>query len=149
MCFFVGHCTLPESRPVHCWRLVLWSKSGIFQAPWRGLHDELHLLWTGTWTLEVWCYWCVHGSWAQLVENQNAKNTAQNYNSTLFSVWSNDCLLSPVFYIDQCQEPQTRAFYQIGETWDKVIHNIHYRCYCYGNGIGEMRCEPQQTYQGI
>lgn len=49
--------------------------------------------------------------------------------------------------IDQCQEPQTRAFYQIGETWDKVIHNIHYRCYCYGNGIGEMRCEPQQTYQ--
>ncbi|XP_047436103.1 fibronectin 1b isoform X2 [Mugil cephalus] len=49
--------------------------------------------------------------------------------------------------IDQCQEPQSRAFYQIGETWDKVIHSIHYRCYCYGNGIGEMRCEPQQTYQ--
>ncbi|KAF3686596.1 Fibronectin [Channa argus] len=49
--------------------------------------------------------------------------------------------------IDQCQEPQTRAFYQIGEAWDKVIHSIHYRCYCYGNGIGEMRCEPQQTYQ--
>uniref|UniRef100_A0A4W6CVQ9 Fibronectin n=1 Tax=Lates calcarifer TaxID=8187 RepID=A0A4W6CVQ9_LATCA len=49
--------------------------------------------------------------------------------------------------IDQCQEPQTRAFYQIGESWDKVIHNIHYRCYCYGNGIGELRCEPQQTYQ--
>uniref|UniRef100_A0A671XPW0 Fibronectin n=1 Tax=Sparus aurata TaxID=8175 RepID=A0A671XPW0_SPAAU len=45
--------------------------------------------------------------------------------------------------IDQCQEPQTRAFYQIGETWDKAIHGIHYRCYCYGNGIGEMRCEPQ------
>ncbi|XP_061526737.1 fibronectin 1b isoform X1 [Phycodurus eques] len=50
--------------------------------------------------------------------------------------------------IDQCQEPQTRAFYQIGEAWDKVIHGIHYRCYCYGNGIGEMRCEPQQNYQG-
>ncbi|XP_071344874.1 fibronectin 1b isoform X2 [Trachinotus anak] len=49
--------------------------------------------------------------------------------------------------IDQCQEPQTKAFYQIGETWDKVIHGIHYRCYCYGNGIGELRCEPQQTYQ--
>uniref|UniRef100_A0A8C9ZW86 Fibronectin n=1 Tax=Sander lucioperca TaxID=283035 RepID=A0A8C9ZW86_SANLU len=48
---------------------------------------------------------------------------------------------------DQCQEPQTRAFYQIGETWEKVIHGIHYRCYCYGNGIGELRCEPQQTYQ--
>ncbi|XP_049422207.1 fibronectin 1b isoform X2 [Epinephelus fuscoguttatus] len=49
--------------------------------------------------------------------------------------------------IDQCQEPQTRTFYQIGETWEKIIHNIRYRCYCYGNGIGEMRCEPQQTYQ--
>ncbi|XP_029284459.1 fibronectin 1b isoform X2 [Cottoperca gobio] len=48
--------------------------------------------------------------------------------------------------IDQCQEPQTRAFYQIGDTWDKVIHSINYRCYCFGNGIGEMRCEPQQTY---
>ncbi|XP_077481197.1 fibronectin 1b isoform X2 [Stigmatopora argus] len=50
--------------------------------------------------------------------------------------------------IDQCQEPQTRAFYQIGESWDKVIHGLHYRCYCYGNGIGEMRCEPQQDHQG-
>uniref|UniRef100_A0A665X9F0 Fibronectin n=1 Tax=Echeneis naucrates TaxID=173247 RepID=A0A665X9F0_ECHNA len=49
--------------------------------------------------------------------------------------------------IDQCQEPQTRAFHQIGEAWDKVIHGIHYRCYCYGNGNGELRCEPQQTYQ--
>ncbi|XP_051797108.1 fibronectin 1b isoform X2 [Acanthochromis polyacanthus] len=48
--------------------------------------------------------------------------------------------------IDQCQEPQTRVFYQIGETWDKVIHNIHYRCHCYGNGNGEMRCEPMQSY---
>lgn len=49
--------------------------------------------------------------------------------------------------IDQCQEPQTRTFYQIGETWDKAIHGSRYRCYCYGNGIGEMRCEPQQTSQ--
>uniref|UniRef100_A0A8C5D893 Fibronectin n=1 Tax=Gouania willdenowi TaxID=441366 RepID=A0A8C5D893_GOUWI len=49
--------------------------------------------------------------------------------------------------IDQCQEPQTRVFYQIGETWDKVNHGVLYRCYCYGNGVGEMRCEPQQTYQ--
>ncbi|XP_067441846.1 fibronectin 1b isoform X2 [Thunnus thynnus] len=47
--------------------------------------------------------------------------------------------------IDQCQEPQTRTFYQIGETWDKAIHGIQYRCYCYGNGIGEMRCEPQRS----
>lgn len=49
---------------------------------------------------------------------------------------------------DQCQEPQTRAFHQIGEAWDKSIHGVPYRCYCYGNGNGEMRCEPQQTYQG-
>uniref|UniRef100_A0A3B3DJ67 Fibronectin n=1 Tax=Oryzias melastigma TaxID=30732 RepID=A0A3B3DJ67_ORYME len=47
--------------------------------------------------------------------------------------------------IDQCQEPQNRVFYQIGEQWDKVIHGIQYRCHCYGNGIGEMSCEPQQT----
>ncbi|XP_029934954.1 fibronectin 1b isoform X5 [Myripristis murdjan] len=50
--------------------------------------------------------------------------------------------------IDQCQEPETRTFYQIGESWDKVIHGNHYRCYCYGNGIGELSCEPQQTFPG-
>ncbi|XP_064185485.1 fibronectin-like isoform X2 [Anguilla rostrata] len=50
--------------------------------------------------------------------------------------------------IDQCQEPETRAFYQIGESWDKVIHGIQYRCYCYGNGIGELSCEPQHTGSG-
>lgn len=85
-------------------------------------------------------------SW--LMSSAVGKYTVQHYSATFFFVQSNDCLFSPVFYIDQCQEPQTRAFYQIGETWDKVIHNIHYRCYCYGNGNGEMRCEPQQTYQG-
>ncbi|XP_043104871.1 fibronectin 1a [Puntigrus tetrazona] len=50
--------------------------------------------------------------------------------------------------IDQCQEPETRVFYQIGESWDKLIQGIHYRCYCYGNGIGELSCEPQQTFAG-
>ncbi|KAF4109421.1 fibronectin 1a isoform X2 [Onychostoma macrolepis] len=50
--------------------------------------------------------------------------------------------------IDQCQEPETRVFYQIGESWDKLIQGIHYRCYCYGNGIGELSCEPQQTFSG-
>uniref|UniRef100_A0A672SEP5 Fibronectin n=1 Tax=Sinocyclocheilus grahami TaxID=75366 RepID=A0A672SEP5_SINGR len=49
--------------------------------------------------------------------------------------------------IDQCQEPETRAFYQIGESWDKLIEGIHYKCYCYGNGIGELSCEPQ-TFSG-
>ncbi|KTG01456.1 hypothetical protein cypCar_00014182 [Cyprinus carpio] len=48
--------------------------------------------------------------------------------------------------IDQCQEPETRVFYQIGESWDKFIQGIHYRCYCYGNGIGELSCEPQQSF---
>uniref|UniRef100_A0A8B9LQP8 Fibronectin n=1 Tax=Astyanax mexicanus TaxID=7994 RepID=A0A8B9LQP8_ASTMX len=48
--------------------------------------------------------------------------------------------------IDQCQEPETRVFYQIGESWDKVIRGIHYRCHCYGNGIGELSCEPQQSF---
>ncbi|XP_029314550.1 fibronectin 1a [Cottoperca gobio] len=50
--------------------------------------------------------------------------------------------------IDQCQEPETRAFYKIGESWDKVIQGIMYKCYCYGNGIGELSCEPQQSYPG-
>lgn len=50
---------------------------------------------------------------------------------------------------DQCQEPETRVFYQIGESWDKVIHGIMYKCYCYGNGIGELSCEPQQSYPGM
>ncbi|XP_053184179.1 fibronectin 1a [Scomber japonicus] len=50
--------------------------------------------------------------------------------------------------IDQCQEPETRAFYQIGESWDKSINGIMYKCYCYGNGIGELSCEPQQSYPG-
>uniref|UniRef100_A0A8C2I6L1 Fibronectin n=1 Tax=Cyprinus carpio TaxID=7962 RepID=A0A8C2I6L1_CYPCA len=40
------------------------------------------------------------------------------------------------------------VFYQIGDSWDKLIQGIHYRCYCYGNGIGEMSCEPQQTFSG-
>ncbi|KAI2660497.1 Fibronectin [Labeo rohita] len=48
--------------------------------------------------------------------------------------------------IDQCLEPETRMFYQIGESWDKLIQGIHYRCHCYGNGIGELSCEPQQSF---
>ncbi|XP_062865412.1 fibronectin 1b [Trichomycterus rosablanca] len=44
--------------------------------------------------------------------------------------------------VDQCQEPESKAFYQIGEAWDKVIQNVRYRCSCYGNGIGELSCEP-------
>ncbi|MCI4393535.1 hypothetical protein PGIGA_G00158520 [Pangasianodon gigas] len=47
--------------------------------------------------------------------------------------------------IDQCQEAETKVFYQIGETWDKVSHGVRYRCTCYGNGIGEHACEPLQS----
>ncbi|KAI7808786.1 Fn1 protein [Triplophysa rosa] len=50
--------------------------------------------------------------------------------------------------IDQCQEPETRVFYQIGESWNKIIQGIHYKCYCYGNAIGELSCEPQQSFPG-
>ncbi|XP_030198504.1 fibronectin 1a [Gadus morhua] len=50
--------------------------------------------------------------------------------------------------IDQCQEPETRAFFQIGESWDKTIHGVMYKCYCHGRGIGELSCEPQQTFPG-
>ncbi|TSK17743.1 Fibronectin [Bagarius yarrelli] len=47
--------------------------------------------------------------------------------------------------IDQCQDVETKVFYQIGETWDKVNHGVQYRCTCYGNGIGEQACEPLQS----
>ncbi|KAL0985624.1 hypothetical protein UPYG_G00159580 [Umbra pygmaea] len=50
--------------------------------------------------------------------------------------------------IDQCQEPETRVFYQIGQSWDKLIQGLLYKCYCYGNGIGELSCEPQQSFPG-
>ncbi|CAL8246507.1 unnamed protein product [Lota lota] len=46
--------------------------------------------------------------------------------------------------IDQCQEPVTQTFYQIGENWDKVNQGIPYLCTCLGNGAGEMTCQPQQ-----
>uniref|UniRef100_A0A3B3RBG2 Fibronectin n=1 Tax=Paramormyrops kingsleyae TaxID=1676925 RepID=A0A3B3RBG2_9TELE len=47
--------------------------------------------------------------------------------------------------VDQCQEPDTRVFYQIGDSWEKMIHGIRYKCYCEGNGLGELSCEPQDS----
>nr|XP_055062128.1 fibronectin 1b isoform X3 [Misgurnus anguillicaudatus] len=47
--------------------------------------------------------------------------------------------------VDQCQEPETKTFYQIGQTWNKDIQGIPHRCSCYGNGIGELACEPLQS----
>ncbi|XP_054976926.1 fibronectin isoform X1 [Sorex araneus] len=50
--------------------------------------------------------------------------------------------------IDQCQDSDTRTFYQVGETWEKIVHGTRYQCYCYGRGIGEWHCQPLQSYAG-
>nr|XP_045004497.1 fibronectin isoform X11 [Jaculus jaculus] len=50
--------------------------------------------------------------------------------------------------IDQCQDSETRTFYQIGDSWEKFVHGVRYQCYCYGRGIGEWHCQPLQTYPG-
>ncbi|KAM4871208.1 fibronectin isoform X4 [Urocitellus parryii] len=50
--------------------------------------------------------------------------------------------------IDQCQDSETRTFYQIGDSWEKHVHGIRYQCYCYGRGIGEWHCQPLQAYPG-
>ncbi|PKU33230.1 fibronectin isoform x2 [Limosa lapponica baueri] len=49
---------------------------------------------------------------------------------------------------DQCQDSETRTFYQIGDSWEKYVHGVRYQCYCYGRGIGEWHCQPLQTYPG-
>ncbi|XP_010614318.1 fibronectin isoform X5 [Fukomys damarensis] len=50
--------------------------------------------------------------------------------------------------IDQCQDSETRTFYQIGDSWEKYVHDVRYQCYCYGRGIGEWHCQPLQAYAG-
>ncbi|XP_051839564.1 fibronectin isoform X10 [Antechinus flavipes] len=50
--------------------------------------------------------------------------------------------------IDQCQDSETRTFYQIGDSWEKYVHAVRYQCYCHGRGIGEWHCQPLQTYPG-
>ncbi|XP_049744057.1 fibronectin isoform X9 [Elephas maximus indicus] len=50
--------------------------------------------------------------------------------------------------IDQCQDSESRTFYQIGDSWEKHVHGVRYQCYCYGRGIGEWHCQPLQTYPG-
>lgn len=123
------------------WHL-LWSEPGIFQTSPRGLHDELHLLRTGTWPLEVRrcrCV-CLLIGWAI--------GESERLSSHLRFTAGSDQWCCPFTPTDQCQEPQTRAFYQIGESWDKVLHSKRYRCYCYGNGIGEMSCQPQGSQPG-
>ncbi|XP_072473616.1 fibronectin isoform X10 [Notamacropus eugenii] len=50
--------------------------------------------------------------------------------------------------VDQCQDSETRTFYQIGDSWEKYVHAVRYQCYCYGRGIGEWHCQPLQTYPG-
>uniref|UniRef100_A0A8C9FY68 Fibronectin n=1 Tax=Pavo cristatus TaxID=9049 RepID=A0A8C9FY68_PAVCR len=48
--------------------------------------------------------------------------------------------------VDQCQDSETRTFYQIGDSWEKYVHGVRYQCYCYGRGIGEWHCQPLQAY---
>ncbi|XP_068825139.1 fibronectin isoform X15 [Capricornis sumatraensis] len=48
--------------------------------------------------------------------------------------------------VDQCQDSETRTFYQIGDSWEKYLQGVRYQCYCYGRGIGEWACQPLQTY---
>nr|KAF6353254.1 fibronectin 1 [Pipistrellus kuhlii] len=48
--------------------------------------------------------------------------------------------------VDQCQDSETRTFYQIGDTWEKYGQGVRYQCYCFGRGIGEWHCQPLQTY---
>ncbi|KAM6178866.1 fibronectin isoform 9-T9 [Rhynchocyon petersi] len=50
--------------------------------------------------------------------------------------------------VDQCQDSETRTFYQIGDSWEKYVHGVRYQCYCYGRGIGEWHCQPLQAYPG-
>ncbi|XP_043916603.1 fibronectin [Protopterus annectens] len=47
--------------------------------------------------------------------------------------------------IDQCQDTETRHFYQIGDSWEKSVNGVPYHCHCYGNGIGEWQCIPHGT----
>ncbi|KAM9305634.1 fibronectin [Gastrophryne carolinensis] len=50
--------------------------------------------------------------------------------------------------VDQCQETETRKFYQIGESWEKVANGVSYLCTCYGKGIGEWHCQPSSAGPG-
>lgn len=50
--------------------------------------------------------------------------------------------------IDQCQDTDTREFYQIGDTFPKQINGIQYMCQCFGRGVGEWSCQPQTTVTG-
>ncbi|XP_075036435.1 fibronectin isoform X2 [Mixophyes fleayi] len=50
--------------------------------------------------------------------------------------------------VDQCQETESRKFYQIGESWEKTANGVSYQCYCYGKGIGEWHCQPQSYPAG-
>ncbi|KAJ3614235.1 hypothetical protein NHX12_017809 [Muraenolepis orangiensis] len=94
-----------------------------------------------------WSYQCIVDGLTFEVNQTFAKQHEEGYtmNCTCYGQgrgrWKCDA-------IDQCQEPETRVFYQIGESWDKMIHGVMYKCYCHGHGIGELSCEPQQSFPG-
>lgn len=58
--FLYLFCLSVHCRPVYCGWSDLWSEPNLHKTTWRRLLDELHLLWTGTWPLEVWCHWWVY-----------------------------------------------------------------------------------------
>lgn len=88
--WFLIHSCLNVTRPVHCGWRVLWGEPGISQAPWRRLHDELHLLWTGTWAVEVRCPGCVRCSEVQM--------SWETHNALILSAMADELLSSLRFY---------------------------------------------------
>uniref|UniRef100_A0A8C4NAG0 Fibronectin n=1 Tax=Eptatretus burgeri TaxID=7764 RepID=A0A8C4NAG0_EPTBU len=45
--------------------------------------------------------------------------------------------------MDQCQDKNTQKFYQIGESWSRILQGTQYLCMCHGLGVGEWTCNPQ------
>ncbi|TRY85623.1 hypothetical protein DNTS_008763, partial [Danionella cerebrum] len=86
-------------------------------------------------------------AYSQLKDQCIVDNLTYDVNQT-FTKQHDEGYMMNCTCFDQCQESETRVFYQIGESWDKVIQGIHYKCYCYGNGIGELSCEPQHSVSG-
>ncbi|XP_075924240.1 tenascin-X-like isoform X6 [Petromyzon marinus] len=51
--------------------------------------------------------------------------------------------------MDQCQDTDSRQFYQIGETWVRLVEGSPYMCICLGKGIGEWSCNPQTNLNEV
>ena len=60
MSSYIRICFSVCCRPVYCGWSDLRGEPNLHQTTWRRLHDELYLLWTRAWPLEVWCHWWVY-----------------------------------------------------------------------------------------